>query len=181
MWVGNVIKIFLKKFCFRKLNLESFQLWKPSQHQGKIEQVLGGLTFQPCCVWTQCYLNQNVSLILQAAFLQLTLKSECGFLMEVLEGLSLAHLIGVQTKPWARNTLVMTRIIYLVSPAPNFSCILRVSYCLVRANQDVGICFFSIWYCLGKCYQVGSEDANICDRWTWCWAMHFGRSSLYPH
>lgn len=149
---GKCYKDILKKFCFRKFNLDSFQLWNPSQHQWKMQQVLGGLKFQTCCVLTQYYLNHNVSLVPQAVFLQLTLKSECGlpFLMEMLEGLSLAHLIGAQTKPWAGNIPAMTRIIYLVSPASNFSWIPRVNHCLIRANQDVGICFFFHLILFGK-------------------------------
>lgn len=119
----------------------------------------GGLKFQTCCVLTHSCLNLNVSLVLQAVFLQLTLKSECGlsFLVEVLESRSQARLIGVQTKPSAWNTPAMTRIIYFVSPASNFSWIPQVNQCLVTANQDVGICFFPIWYCLGKCFRLAQR------------------------
>lgn len=140
---------YLKK-CFRRLNLGLFQLQNPSQHQWKMECVLGDLKFQTCWVLSQCYLNHNVNLVLQAAFLQLTLKSECvlPFLMEVLEGLSLAHVTGVQIKPWAGKTPATTIIIHLVSPA---SWIPRVNHCLVRTKQDVGICFlFSHLVMFGK-------------------------------
>jgi len=62
-----------------------------------MELVLRDLKFQTCCVLARYYLNHNVSLVLLAVFLQVTLKSECDlpFVMEVLEGLSLAHLIAV--------------------------------------------------------------------------------------
>lgn len=145
-----------------------------------MEQALGGLNFQTCCVLTHSCLNLNVSLVLQEVFLQLILKSERGlpFLTEVLEGLSQTHLIGVQSKPWAGNTPAMTGIIYLVSPASNFSWIPEVNQHLVRANQYVGICFF---FPFDTVWESGSEDVNICDRWTSCWAVHFGRSCLYPY
>lgn len=120
-----------------------------------MEQALGGLKFQTCCVLTHSCLNLNFSLVLQEVFLQLILKSERGlpFLTEVLEGLSQTHLIGVQSKPWAGNTPAMTGIIYLVSPASNFSWIPEVNQRLVRANQYVGICFFSHLILFGKVAQ----------------------------
>lgn len=59
---------------------------------------IGALQFPTCCVLTQCYLNHNVSIVLQAMYFQVPLKFESGlpFLLEVLEGLNLAHLIGIR-------------------------------------------------------------------------------------
>lgn len=120
--VGNVMKIFFFKLLWKT---ESGFIWVVEPFPAPMENwtSVGGFEVSNSLCFDTILFNHSVSLVLQAMFLQLTLKSECGllFLMEVLEGLSLTHLTGVQRKPWAGNTPAVTRVIYLVSPASNFS------------------------------------------------------------
>lgn len=149
--VGNVMKIFFFKLLWKT---ESGFVWVVEPFPAPMENwtSVGGFEVSNSLCFDTILFNHSVSLVLQAMFLQLTLKSECGllFLMEVLEGLSLTHLTGVQRKPWAGNTSAVTRVIYLVSPASNFSPVPRGNHCFVRANQDVDICFFSHLILFGK-------------------------------